>query len=80
MRKSYSEFYQLQMLNDSLHPVANIILLSNFKTATVTIVDESLWPSQKAIILGTGVLMIWELVKPQPPKTNNSTRTINFLL
>jgi len=54
--------YILQMLNDSLHPVATIILLSNFKAASVTI-EESLWPSQKAIILGTGVLMIWELVK-----------------
>lgn len=50
------------MLNDSLQTVATIILLSNFKAATVTI-EESLWPSQKAIILGTGVLMIWELVK-----------------
>lgn len=52
----------LQMLNDSLKPVATIILLSNFKAASVQI-EESLWPSQKAIILGTGVLMIWELVK-----------------
>ncbi|CAL8126944.1 unnamed protein product [Orchesella dallaii] len=54
--------FVFRMLNDSLHPVATIILLSNFKAASVTI-EESLWPSQKAIILGTGILMIWELVQ-----------------
>jgi hypothetical protein len=50
------------MLNSNLATVGTVILLSNYKGASVTI-DESLWPSQKAVILATAVLMAWELVR-----------------
>jgi hypothetical protein len=54
--------YVFRMLNSNLAPVATVILMSNYKVATVTM-DESLWPSQKAVILAAGLLMSWELVQ-----------------
>ncbi len=38
-----------------------MILSSPWKSASVTI-DDSLWPSQKAVILAVGLFMSWDVV------------------